>query len=120
MSNIPKNPLCGYYATQPLLQGTRTASDLAAIDVYCNFAQSRPYGPIPQISPPYQNVPQRPCACPFGYGYLDTAYQFSSGPNMINLNQALNYQALSKCGQSPLNFWPGSNFGGSAAKSYGK
>jgi hypothetical protein len=122
MSNIPKNPLCGYYANQPLLQGTRTAADLAAIDVYCNFAQSRPYGPIPQIMAPYSNVPQRPCACPAGYGFLDTAYQFSAGPNMINLNQALNYQAINgktPCGQqSPLNWYPGSVYQGSAAKSY--
>lgn len=112
MSYIPKNPLCNYYATNPLLQGTRTEADLKAIDVYCNFAQSRNYGPIPKIFPPYERVQQRPCACPFGYGYLDTAYQFSSGPDMINLNQELNYQALQQ--KNPLNFYPGTNYNANA------
>lgn len=106
MSGIPQNPLCGYYKSEPLLQGARSPNDLAALQVYCDFAQSRQYGPIPQLAPQFQRVYQRPCACPFGYGYLDTAYQFSAGPKMINLNQALNYKSLQS--QSPLNFYPGS------------
>lgn len=108
--SVPQNVLCNYYATSPLLQGTRTDADLQAIDVYCNFAQSRNYGPIPQLDDKmkWASGKQRPCFCPFGYGYLDTAYQFSSGPQMINLNQVRNFEALQK--QTPLNFYPATNF----------
>lgn len=113
---IPQNPLCNYYRTSDLLKGTRTAADLAAIDVYCNFAQSRPYGPIPRVYPG-DRVMQRPCACPFGYGYLDTAYQFSSGPNFMDLNQSQNYMMLQS--RSPLNFYPGTNYNYNYAGGYG-
>lgn len=105
MSNIPKNPLCGYYQNSDLLKGTRTEADLKAIDVYCNFAQNMNYGPIPRV---YDRTVQRPCACPFGYGFLDTAYQFSSGPNFMDLNQAQNYDMLQR--RAPLNFYPGTNY----------
>lgn len=87
--------ICNVYKTNPLLQGVRTKSDLQAIDVYCNFAQNMDYGPIPTND----RVHQRPCGCPFGYAYLDNAYQFSSGPDFMDLQQAMNYKALQMGGQ---------------------
>ena len=80
--------ICSVYATNPLLKGWRTKADLEAINVYCNFAQNMPYGPIPDA----ERINQRPCNCPFGYGYSDNAYNFSAGPGSINLNQSANYR----------------------------
>jgi hypothetical protein len=85
MSN---NNICNVYQTNPLLKGVRTKADLDAISLYCNNAMNFNYGPNPT-----RDVVQQPvCNCPFGYGYNATAYDFQSGPNFINLNQAQNYQ----------------------------
>lgn len=96
--------ICNVYRTNPLLQGVRTQNDLQAIDVYCTFAQNMDYGPIPTD----ERINQRPCGCPYGYGFLDTAYNFSSGPDYMDLGQALNYKALVMKGapQGQFNGYP--------------
>jgi hypothetical protein len=76
------------YRTNPLLKGVRTQADLDAIDRYGAYALNFNYGP----NPTKDRVEQTACNCPFGYGYNSNAYDFQSGPNFINLNQAQNYQ----------------------------
>ena len=86
MSN--NNNVCNVYQSSPLLKGVRTEADLKAIQTYCNYAMNFNYGP----NPTNERVDQPACNCPFGYGYNQNAYNFQSGPQMINLNQSLNYQ----------------------------
>jgi hypothetical protein len=81
------NNICSVYRNSPLLKGVRTEADLQAIDKYCNYAVNFNYGP----NPTSVRVDQPVCNCPFGYGYNQNAYNFQSGPSMINLNQSLNY-----------------------------
>lgn len=85
MSN---NNVCGVYENNPLLKGVRTQFDLDQIKTYCNYAMNFNYGP----NPTNERVAQPACNCPFGYGYNGSAYNFQSGPQFINLNQAQNYQ----------------------------
>lgn len=85
MSN---NNVCGVYRSNPLVAGVRTEADLKAIETYCNYAMNFDYGP----NPTNERVAQPACNCPFGYGYNQNAYNFQSGPQMINLNQSLNFQ----------------------------
>ena len=108
MNKNDMQSICNSYES-PLLKGTRTPADEAAIRVYCNFAQSRPYGPNPTIDPIYSgyNRQQRPCVCPAGYGYNNTAYLFSAGPQAIAQNGVLD---LKQTGKVPLvNYYPGNN-----------
>ena len=85
--------LCSVYATNPLLKGVRTEADLQQIQTFCNFAQNMDYGPMATSS---SGEASRPCMCPYGYGYLSNAYQFSAGPKMINYQQSLNAQRMRK------------------------
>ncbi len=85
---MSSNNVCSVYQNSPLLKGVRTKADLDAIALYCNNAMNFNYGPNPT-----NDVVQQPaCNCPFGYGYNRNAYDFQSGPDRINLGQALNYQ----------------------------
>lgn len=82
------NNLCGFYESSPLLKGSRTQYDLDMIKRYCTYAVNFNYGP----NPTNDRVAQPASNCPFGYGYNQNAYDFQSGPQMINLNQSLNFQ----------------------------
>lgn len=89
---MSKDNICDVYATQPLLKGIRTQYDLDAIKLYCANAQRMDYGPS---SAGVSKV--QPCTCPYGYAQgLNQAYAFSSGPQFMDLGQALNYQTISE------------------------
>lgn len=77
--------------------------------VYCKFAQKQPYGPNPKISPIYTqfNRNQRPCVCPAGYGYNDTAYLFSAGPSAMAANGRFDLAAAQNV--PIVNYYPGNN-----------
>ena len=85
------NPICSVYANNPLLKGVRTQADLQQINTFCNFAQDQDYGPMATSS---SGEADRPCVCPYGYGYLRNAYQFSAGPKKINYQQGVNFNHL--------------------------
>jgi hypothetical protein len=100
--------ICNSYQS-PLLKGTRTPADEAAIRVYCNFAQSRPYGPNPTIAQQFSdfNRRQRPCVCPAGYGYNNTAYLFSAGP--MNFADQGQMDRMTANRVPIVNYYPGNN-----------
>lgn len=100
--------ICNSYES-PLLKGTRTQADEAAFRVYCTHAQKQQYGPNPQIASIYQDYHrrQRPCVCPAGYAFNNTAYLFSAGPNGMADQGKMD---LASAQRVPIvNYYPGNN-----------
>ena len=68
---------CNLYATNPMLAGVKSDYDLKMNQLYCNYAQSQPYGPNFSKTQSVYNKK----ACPFIP--LSSAYEFNGAPSQV-------------------------------------